>query len=199
MLRTNRTRVLAALLIAATLGCQDSVPTAPSSGVARGFDATKTESSSSKVYVLRRRTPLDSDITVSATVGYAGGSLSIPAAGLKVTIPKGALLFNTKISVTAVHGKYVAYEFGPHGQIFLKRITVEQSLNDTYSVNNAPQYRAAYFSSDPSSWQDLLVSVLELLTTTVDVNANVAQFGVIHFSGYLMSSGLGDSGGLLGF
>jgi hypothetical protein len=199
MLRTNRTRVFAALLIAATLGCQDSMPTAPSSRAADGLNATKAVSSSSKVYVLRRRTPLDSDLTVSATIGYAGGALTIPAAGLSVTIPQGALLFNTKISVTALHGKYVAYEFGPHGQIFLKRITVEQSLSDTYSVNNAPDYRAAYFNTDPSSWQDLLVSVLELLTTTVDVNTNVARFGVIHFSGYLMSSGLGDSGGFLGF
>ena len=198
MLRINRTRALAALLMAATVGCQDSMPSAPRSPGAGGFDATKAASPSSKVYVLRRRAPLDSDITVTATVGYAGGTLSIPAAGLTVTIPTGALIFNTKISVTALHGKFVAYQFGPHGQFFLKRITVEQSLTDTYSVNNAPQYRGAYFNSDPSSWQDLLVSVLELITTTVDFNANVAQFGVIHFSGYLMSSGLGGGGDLGG-
>ena len=139
------------------------------------------------------------DITVSATIGPAGGTLSIPAAGLQVTIPKGALLLNTKISVTALQGKYVAYQFGPHGQIFLKRITVAQSLKGTFSVNSAPDYRAAYFNSDPSSGQELLVNVLELLTTSVDVQGNVASFGVVHFSGYLMSSGLGGGGDLGGF
>ena len=199
MLRTNRTRALALLLIAATLGCQDGIPSAPSRPLAGGVNASDAVSPSSKVYVLRRRAPLDSDITVSATIGSAGGTLSIPAAGLQVTIPKGALLLNTRISVTALHGKYVAYQFGPHGQIFLKRITIEQSLKGTYSVNSAPDYRAAYFNSDPNSWQELLVNVLEVLTTSVDVQGNVAQFGVVHFSGYLMSSGLGGGGNLGGF
>ena len=146
----------------------------------------------SRVYVLRRKEPLAKPITVSARIGFAGGKLEIPEAGLTVEIPVGALIFPTTISVTAIAGENVAYEFGPHGQLFLKRITVKQSLNDTYSLNKKPQYRAAYFVEDPTTWQEAVVNVLELLTTTYERSGNTARFGIVHFSGYLMSSGFAD-------
>ena len=48
-----------------------------------------------------RDTPLPYPITVSKTIGRAGGVLSIPAAGVTVIVPAGALNGDTKITMTA--------------------------------------------------------------------------------------------------
>jgi hypothetical protein len=189
----KRTVVVLLLTGVGVLACRDS--TAPSASLAsRTAVLTSKTSTTNKVYVLRRTTSLPKDITVTAKIGYSGGTLSIPDGGLTVTIPKGALLFTTSISVTAVQGKAVAYIFGPHGLFFLKPITITQSLNNTYAVNGNPAYRGAYFTDQPSSWQDYIATALELLTTTYDQTSNTASFGVVHFSGYLMSSGAADGG-----
>ena len=40
---------------------------------------------------LQRTAPLSADITVSQSIGSAGGTLGIPAAGVTVTVPAGAV------------------------------------------------------------------------------------------------------------
>ena len=190
-MRTSINRPILLVAVALVTSCSES--TAPDRRLAPPASVDASVNGVQRtVYVLRRKRALEEPITVSATIGFAGGKLSIPEAGLAVDVPVGALLFPTKISVTALRGENVAYEFGPHGQFFLKRIIISQALHDTYSLNSTPQYRAAYFLDDPTSWQQAVVNVIELLTTTYDRKGQTARFGVVHFSGYLMSSGFAD-------
>ena len=44
---------------------------------------------------LQRNTALAANITVTKTIGTAGGTLTIPAAGVTVVVPAGALTSNT--------------------------------------------------------------------------------------------------------
>jgi hypothetical protein len=185
-----RTILLGAFCVLAA--CNDT--TAPPSRIQPEptLEAARNSAQLVGVYVLRRKKPLDVPLTSSATIGFVGGRLAIPEAGLTVDIPVGALLFPTTISVTARAGDNVAYEFAPHGQIFFKRVIVSQTLSDTYSLNSKPQYRAAYYLDDPTSWQQAVINVIELLTTTYDRKGQTVSFGIVHFSGYLMSSGCAD-------
>src|SRR5438309_9556080 len=48
-----------------------------------------------------RTTPLAYPISVTKTIGRAGGVLSIPAAGVSVVVPPGALNGDTRITMTA--------------------------------------------------------------------------------------------------
>ena len=64
---------------------------------------------------LLRTTPLKASVTASATIGALGGVLAIPSAGITVIVPPLAVLSPTKMSVTALAGSSVAYEFAPHG------------------------------------------------------------------------------------
>src|SRR3982751_4734971 len=81
--------------------------------------------------VLQRTAPLSADLTESATVGPKGGEIAIAAAGVKVAIPAGALTASTLITMTALKGTHVAYDFQPHGLIFLKPVKVQQEIIGT--------------------------------------------------------------------
>src|SRR5688500_13814830 len=113
-------------------GCSADSPTAPKfqSDPSAGL-VTDLLGGLVKKNVLERKTALTKDITVSATIGDKGGTLSIPAAGLTVTIPAGAVKAQTKFSVTAIKGTMVAYEFGPDGITFAKSLAAQPALNVT--------------------------------------------------------------------
>src|SRR5579872_342887 len=81
-----------------------------------------------KVVGLQRLTPLAAPITVSKNIGILGGTLSIPQAGLTVVVPPLALSSTKTISITAVAGSTVAYEFSPAGTKFLLPLVATQSL-----------------------------------------------------------------------
>ena len=150
------------------------------------------------VYVLRRQTPLAQPVTVTQNVGYEGGTISIPSTGFTMTIPRGALRTTTPITVTAVAGDRVQYEFGPHGLTFAQAVSVKQSLDGTYSQNKNVSYEAIYYGPGESSGgllSKLVDVVLEVLKAVVDPNSNSVSFDVRHFSGYLVSSGRMDTDG----
>ena len=66
-----------------------------------------------------RTTPLPEDITVVRTIGVQGGTLSIPDAGVTVTVPYGALSSATQITMTArrgVHQLLVCHDNNKHRQ-----------------------------------------------------------------------------------
>src|SRR5215210_8713338 len=67
---------------------------------------------------------------VSKTIGPAGGTISIPATGLTVSFPAGAVTAPITITITADE-KYVAYKMAPEGTRFLKDVIVTQSLSTT--------------------------------------------------------------------
>lgn len=152
---------------------------------------------SDTVLVLQRNAPLDRDITVSKVVGSGGGSLSIPDAGLTVAIPSGALSYPTTVTVTALKGNRVAYEFGPHGTKFAKPVAMTQDLRKTVITPEMLPYvsfKAGYFSSLTDLVFGLLRSIVdELLPATADASSMVVRFNVSHFSGYLVAVDYSDS------
>ena len=88
---------------------------------------------------LQRTTPLAAPITVSKVIGADGGTLSIPEAGVTVTVPRGALAQTTTITMTARAGSLVAYDFAPHGITFAKPLVFSQQLRGTNaSLLSAP-------------------------------------------------------------
>jgi hypothetical protein len=189
-MRAVATRLLAIASLVVAAGCDSGVtaPT-PSSGPANQLLL----GTPTAVAVVQRTTPLASPLTASAVIGLLGGQLSIPGAGLKVVVPPFALTTATRITVTAVAGSQVAYEFQPHGIRFLAPLLVTQNLVGTsaYSGGLLPQpLIAGYFSSlsdlDPLSNTGL---VSELLGVALNLSAKTATFPVFHFSGYLIASG----------
>lgn len=151
--------------------------------------------------VLQRLQPLPSGVTTTQIVGSGGGIVRLPAAGLTVTIPAGALTLPTPITVTAVAGRGVAYEFGPHGIQFAKPVTLAQDLSGT-TVGSATLLQhvtleGGYYKSSTDLLSGLLgvlrAVVSELLPTTVDASSLIVRFNIKHFSGYIIGVSYNDS------
>ena len=106
-------------------------------------------------------------------------------------MPPFAVLSPTQITVTAVAGSQVAYEFEPHGIQFVAPVVLSQNLSAT-SANNAGLLQpvvGAYFANlsdlDPVNGTAL---VSELLNTSLNLLTKNATFAVFHFSGYLIAT-----------
>ena len=184
----------------AMIGCRGvEGPTAPSTlapqGAARvqGVDQVV----SAAVRPLLRSSPLTVRYEVSQMIGRQGGQISLPALGLTLTFPFGAVTSPTMIQIVAKPGAQVSYEFYPH-MTFNAPVLVTQDLSFTETRGNpslVPSLIAAYFPDDIDS--DFLnsdksaVKVEELRAVTI--TGGVMSFTVNHFSGYLASSGRCDA------
>jgi hypothetical protein len=153
--------------------------------------------SATTVNVVTRNTPLASPVSVSKTIGALGGTISIPGAGLKVIVPPLSLISPKTITVTAIAGNQVAYEFEPHGTQFLVPLLVSQNLTGTSAYNGGLLQlglRGAYFANtsdlNPGAGTAL---VSELLGVALNLSAKTATFPVFHFSGYLVATGMNGS------
>jgi hypothetical protein len=134
---------------------------------------------------------LAAPISVSKNIGPLGGVITVPGAGLTVTVPPLALTKSTKITVTALAGSAVAYEFEPHGLTFVAPLVAIQDLSTTKTSGlNLSLFSAGYFlkASDINS-KTGTAKVSELF----DVNATAAPIAAVwtipHFSGYLVATG----------
>ena len=138
---------------------------------------------------LLRSTPLAAPITVTKDIGSAGGSISIPEAGVTVTVPSGALAATTTITMTARAGSLVAYDFAPHGITFAKPLVFTQQLRGTNaSLLTAPSLGLAYYS-DPSLLGETGGLVSELLGGASNLLTWSFTGSIPHFSGYVVMSG----------
>lgn len=180
----------AALLLVA--GCDRSVtaPASSSAGATRSLLPTT-------VNVVNRDQPLPTSQSTSAIIGAFGGRLSLPGAGLNVVVPAFALTSPTRITVTAVAGRQVAYEFEPHGIRFLVPLQVTQALSGTSALSGGMLPKpliAGYFAKlsdlDPLAGTGL---VSEILGTSVSLLTKTVTFPVWHFSGYLVATGDGST------
>jgi len=138
---------------------------------------------------LTRKTALTRDITVSASIGKAGGKLAIPAAGFELTVPAGAVNSATVFTVTAIRGNLVAYEFGPHGLKFRVPLKARQDLSGTnWRPVNLKPLVAGYFLEradlDPSAAKALVSEVIQGLTVPLSKQFN---WQIEHFSGYVVA------------
>ena len=133
------------------------------------------------------RTSVAAPITVSAAVSRTQGAvLSIPQLGVTVTIPAGAVSATTTISMTALAGRVVAFDFQPAGTTFTAPLHVTQDLSRTFWLGMP--FDVVYFKStsdiDQSSTK---ISVSEVIP--VKLAGTIASFDIWHFSGYAVSAG----------
>jgi hypothetical protein len=156
------------------------LPSGIGGGVATLVDTT--------LNTLQFAVPLATDISRSATIGPEGGAIEIPETGFRLDIPKNALYAPTLITVTAVQGSTVAYEFEPHGLTLNKRLVVTQSLGPTSIVSNllGQSFTGAYFTSRDDIHLDGTAFVHELEPTSTDLLSLQLRFSIGHFSGYLV-------------
>ncbi len=141
---------------------------------------------------LQRTEALASPITIRQTIGAAGGILSIPAAGVTVTVPRGALEASTVITMTARAGTLVAYDFEPHGITFAKPLVFNQSLKGTNAtLLSAPFLRLGYYE-DPSLLGQTTAVVTELIGGLFNALNWTFTAPIRHFSGYVVSCGRGE-------
>jgi hypothetical protein len=189
-----RLGAFASLLLVASCDNGVTAPApAPSSGV-----ANRSLLGPATVTVVTRNTPLATAQSASAMIGLLGGQLSIPGAGLKVIVPPFALRSWTRITVTAVAGNQLAYEFEPHGIRFLVPLLVSQNLTGTSALNGGgllPKPVIAGYFADLSDLDPLggTALVSELLGTSVSLLTKTATFPIFHFSGYLVATGEGST------
>ncbi|HEY4307227.1 MAG TPA: hypothetical protein VGM82_22340 [Gemmatimonadaceae bacterium] len=196
-----RVRSLAALVAAvavsvtlAACGATDS--TAPTNSAA----VTKTAADAANANLLTtllgspknvtpalRDTPLAKSITVSKQIGILGGTIAIPEAGLAVIVPPLAIPATKTISITALAGDTLAYEFEPHGLKFGLPLVMTQSLAKTNaggSLLGLLNVKVGYFP-DPKH----ITSVTELLGVQVNLLNQTAITTLWHFSGYIIAVG----------
>ena len=188
MLGTTR-RIGAGAVALVVLGCSDA-PTANSPGPRANRQVLPAPT---QVSVVTRDVPLAEPESASQVIGVFGGQLTLPGAGLTVTIPAFAVLRPTLITVTAVAGRQVAYEFAPHGLEFVVPVSAVQRLDGTSAITNGllpTTLYAGYFANVADLDQlNATATVSELLSTSiVDWNRTVS-FAIQHFSGYLIAAG----------
>lgn len=143
---------------------------------------------------VQRTTPLAAPITVSKEIGYYGGTLSIPEAGVTVIVPRGALMRTTTITMTARAGSLLAYDFSPTGTTFYKPLVFNQSLNGTnVTLLQVPLLRLGYYS-DPGLLGELTATVSDLLGGVTDLLSWSFTAPIKHFSGYVVMCGRSSLG-----
>lgn len=197
-MRATALRFVSLITLSAIAGCSDSANvTSPSA--ARGPAAsTVLLATPTTVNVVTRDTPLATAQTASAYVGIWGGYITLPGPGLSVYIPPFALSSTTLITVTAVAGNQVAYEFGPHGTQFQVPVLVSQRLEGTSAWNGGvlPSALVAGYFQNLSDLDQLnaTATVSELLSTSISSVTGRVTFGITHFSGYLIATGEAGEG-----
>jgi hypothetical protein len=196
-------RLIATASIAATaLACSDhDVPTSASplqANVAASFAKASSELPGSFLAQgLLRDKPLAAPVTVTKVIMRGGGTISISEADFLLRIPANAFSdASMTFTVTALAGSTVAYEFGPHGAVFLKPLQFIQQLGHTNLKNYKPapsttlNATGAYFPNanlvDPITG---LAVVSEMIPTSFEFSGNSLTFDVWHFSGYMIATG----------
>jgi hypothetical protein len=143
---------------------------------------------------VQRTKPLAAPITVTKEIGYYGGTLSIPEAGVTVVVPRGALMRTTTITMTARAGSLLAYDFSPTGTKFYKPLVFTQSLNGTnVTLLQVPLLRLGYYS-DPGLLGELTATVSDLLVGVTNLLDWSFTAPINHFSGYVVTCGRSDFG-----
>jgi hypothetical protein len=132
-----------------------------------------------------------SQMTQSAVIGPAGGSVSIPN-GVRLIVPKGAVSTNVTFSVTRLPGTIVAYDFQPHGTTFAQPLTVQQPTLGTnlFKLDPATSIQGAYFLGTSLLNETTgTAAVAEFEPTFVSADKAWVTFTVNHFSGYIIATG----------
>jgi hypothetical protein len=140
---------------------------------------------------LERRQPLADTVSATFVVTKDGGTFPVPGTGLTVWVQPNTVSGEFPLTVKALPGRAVAYEFGPSGTKFPKSLIMIQDLKGTnYNARSGATFDAGYFSSlgdvDASAGTAL---IKERLQSLFDAESGNFYFAVNHFSGYMVSWG----------
>ncbi len=153
-----------------------------------GKSATKV-----RVSAIRWQKALKNDATASAVIGAEGGALVLPATGLRLVVPAGAVARPTRFAVTALAGKLAAYDFEPAGSVFPVALRVEQDLSFVDAKHGNPAQALAGYFSDRADVDQTSASGQVAEVVPITWSSGTLAFPVRHFSGYIMSWGFEDA------
>jgi hypothetical protein len=177
----------AALILSAVIACASDPATGP--GSAARLKRMRMNDAPDTVTVMSRAVPLAQQYSASQVIGPEGGTLELPATGLKVIVPRDAVPAAVTFTVTAVPGAMIAYQFGPHGTTFKYPLRVEQDIRGV-TIPQGESVLAGYFPDQADLLVDDVVGTIEeRLPAQLDAAAAKVRFEVTHFSGYLVASG----------
>ena len=140
---------------------------------------------------LQRLVPLADTVSATFVVPRAGGVFTVPATGLSILVQPGTVTTDLTLTVKALPGKVVAYEFGPSGTQFPKSLIMVQNLAGTnYDSRVGGTFDVGYFSSlgDIDGTRGTAL-VKEKLQKYFDPTSATFLFAVNHFSGYMVAWG----------
>ncbi|MDP9203823.1 MAG: hypothetical protein M3P26_18115 [Gemmatimonadota bacterium] len=141
-----------------------------------------------------------SQSSASATIGLAGGTISVPGADFSIRFPAGAVAKATVITIVAMDGRYVSYDMFPHGLKFKVPVFATQRfLNTTlYDAPSAAQTAQGAYLPDGNE----TISKAGTATTTEKLKSMTVWIlqGLLwvpesqtwelkHFSRYILASG----------
>ena len=170
----------------------DVAPTAPilqpTAAAAVSVNASvATAAAVTSVKTLGRMVPLARPLSASAAIGPAGGTLSLPSAGLRLVVPAGAVSSVVTFSVTALPGNAVAYQFAPHGITFKVPLQLQQGLGQTTWLPGLTM-RGGYFKDAKQVDTKLRKADVDELFPALRSGGS-AILEIRHFSGYLIAMG----------
>jgi hypothetical protein len=177
------------------LGCGEPLAPLPSE-LTRTTAGAFAEARPEQAPLVRRRGHLSRDLVRSETITAAGGTISIPRAGLTVIFPAGAIEGSLRVTITAHRGDEVAYSFEPHGVRFARPVIVIQHLAATTYVpaptDEEPQVKGGYLERGladvDASGVGVFAETFRAEYRSRDRRESV-YFSTTHFSGYALASG----------
>ncbi len=144
---------------------------------------------------LERKEALADTVSATFIVTKAGGVFTVPGTGLDIWVQANTVSGDFPLTVKALPGKVVAYEFGPSGTKFPKSLIMIQDLKGTnYDSRVGATFDAGYFSSlgDVDAVRGTAL-IKERLQNMFDAESGKFYFAVNHFSGYMVSWGCRDN------
>jgi hypothetical protein len=147
----------------------------------------------SSVKGLLRDHPLPDHPSKSAVIGVLGGQLRLPQAGVTLIVPPGAVLKPTNFSITHTGGRFMAYNFEPHGTTFNVPLVLIQDLRGTNHKAGASVIGAYFADAAQLNQSTGTALVNELLNVSLNNSLNQATLLISHFSGYMLASGREDN------
>ena len=190
---TRLARVVGAVAVAAAVAaCSMETATSPVSDVGGERAANILPGGERLAWGLARTTATTSPLTASARLTAKGGTIVIQELGVTLTVPANALPRDTMtITMTALPGAMVVYEFAPHGTVFRTPLILSHKLKGTkYDPTKDGRFGGHF--TDRSKVDNLkrLVRITETMSPFI-ANGSF-NFKIGHFSGWMVSTGFAD-------
>lgn len=136
------------------------------------------------------------ELSVTGTIGPAGGSLAIPGADFVIQFPEGALTTPTTVTIIAKESPWVSYDMLPHGLVFAKPVYAMQALVNTtiYQTPSAFFVFGAYLAEGRETINADDTAIADETTASfiyLDRNGlpTWSVWVLNHFSRYMLASG----------